>query len=420
MTDEDVEAVRRAIVAMTEGREESLRARVIEEETALFLSLPMPRRREVAARLITLSELPNARTVEDVDRAAKRIGVERSNVYRLLKRVETLGPVSGLVPGRRAAPRPSAARDGFGEPIDGWIDERLRERPDASMAEVQRMIESRVLALPATAPDGSRLRVPPPSAVQRRVHALRAAGIRKPIGQASTGAAMIIDYCPLNAILTSTSRSGERRMRRANAVVIVDVPTSFVLGAGLFADIDLEYGIEQAVRHMVRDGIPSLADAGIRIASRPERIRWRIPRGMLDVVRQVVRVAEASDPPVRIDADHGASGRPGLDAHRMLGRSLGEFRFRPRRSLRAAECVEDFVGTADLEIEGLDMANRVFGFAAVQRNLAMIASMDENDGPRRRARRQDDAIASMTETMRALFASVQAVWRGSSDEVEDY
>ncbi len=330
MTEEDMRRTRSGVEALARAVQHDVAALepLIEREMALYISLPDDKRREVDDRLFVLAGLPaDGRTVAHVMRAADQLGVERSNVYRLLKRVEELGPVGGLVPGRRARERASAAKDGFGEPIDGWIYDLLKEQPDASIAEIRRMIASRMLIMPHSG-DGVELpTAPASSALQRRVHELRRRGTSQNGVVVAVGAALLVDYCPVHLLLADPS---DPSLRLASMVVIVDTATSIVLGAGFFLKDDVAGGLARAVDHMEGDVLPSLSGRGLIFAKRLERIRWIVSPDLIEAAGRAARIADALDPAVRFDGEHGGSGLPGTEMHRRLGNSLGLVRFKPR------------------------------------------------------------------------------------------
>lgn len=300
---------------------------LVQREMALYIALPADKRREVEERLHALAALPReGRTVADVMRVAEDLGIERSNVYRLLKRVEELGPVAGLVPGRRARERASSAKDGFGEPIDGWIEDLLEERPEAGIAEIRRMIASRMLMMPQAGEAEAVAAAPASSALARRVHELRRRGIRR-VGAAAAGAALLVDYCPVDLSLTET---GERFFRLANLVVIVDQATSIVFGAGFFLGEHVAQGLVRALDQMDEHVLPSLVGRGLLFADRLERVRWIVSSDLVDAAGQAAGVATALSPRVRFEGEHGGRGLPGTEMHRRLGNSLGLVRFRLR------------------------------------------------------------------------------------------
>lgn len=205
-----------------------------------------------------------------IARAAERISTTRANVYRLLERMEEMGPVSALVPQNRRARRPSVARDGFGQPIDGWIDEILSGDPESSIAEIDRALRSRL----GTDPEGAGVEVPALSSLKRRVHRVRAAHVVAADGAAhGIGGLLLIDYCRINIDLGR--EAGADRARVPGMIVAVDEGAKVVVGFGLWFE-RVEEGYEALVKDAARR-LSGLAGASARIAPVLDVIRWVVP-----------------------------------------------------------------------------------------------------------------------------------------------
>ncbi|WP_214292979.1 hypothetical protein, partial [Escherichia coli] len=69
------------------------------------------KRRVIDHRLLAFADLPSEqdRTLPDILAVATRLGGAQSNVYRLLKRIRTHGPVSGLMPRNKLKPKSGMA-----------------------------------------------------------------------------------------------------------------------------------------------------------------------------------------------------------------------------------------------------------------------------------------------------------------------
>jgi hypothetical protein len=406
MSDQGVEGARRAIAVLAAGPESEAREQLIEREMALYLKLPEAKRREVDVRLAALAAMPaDVRTVADVLEAAQRMKVKRSNVYRLLKRIEELGPVGGLVPGRRARERASTKKSGFGEPFDGWIEELLRNRPDASIAEIQRMVTSRIRLLPAGQADGSSVRGPTQSALHRRINELRGRGIRAEGALEAVGASVVIDYCPLNATVFWLD-GGRYAHRLAQAVLIIDTASSLILGAGIFLERNVAAGLVKALDHMAREGLPVLVREGVRLADRLERIRWIVSPDLADAAARAHGIAEDLVPPVRLDVDWG--GRPGVELHRQIGNAVGPYHFHPRTPAADGSSDWEQRSSIDFEVPSLEHATGMLEFEAAIRNHDVMAVMNEVGRSRERSQ-PDETTERWLGTVDLLFAPVRSL-----------
>jgi len=156
---------RRAIAKDADGAAIAL---VADRELAAYLALPEEQKEEVGRRLLAFWAHRSSPVREGMSEVAKKASTGRANAYRLIQRMSVLGPIRGLVPQYRVGQRASGTRDGFGEPIDKWIEEALSGSPSATIADVERHLNAR--RGDSGHPD---IALPTPSALKRRIQQLR-------------------------------------------------------------------------------------------------------------------------------------------------------------------------------------------------------------------------------------------------------
>lgn len=266
-----------------------------------------------------LSALVDARFDEvpgAIARAAEAIGTTRPNVYRLLDRMEEMGPVSALVPQNRRARRPSIARDGFGQPIDGWIEDVLKRDPEAPIAEIDRVVRANAADL---APQGSTLEPPATSSLKRRVHALRASLASKADDPPLIGREILIDSCRINIDLGRAV--GPARVTVPGMVVAIDERAKVVIGFGLWFE-GVEEGYEALALDVARR-LPALVDSRARIAQAFETVRWVVPPELQSRADQIGSDLPASRRPRFGLVPHG-DRRSGARLVSLIGDRIGD------------------------------------------------------------------------------------------------
>ncbi|QXT34921.1 hypothetical protein KV697_14195 [Sphingomonas sanguinis] len=294
----------------------------VRREMALYSALAPELRSAVDKRLREISRLPPAteRRTQHVVDAAKELGLGQSAMYGLLKRVSDSGPISGLVPGRRTRIKPSAARDGFGSPIDEWIATVMSEQPDISIADVSRWITTGIKDLSARGMEAPK--APAMSALRERVHVLRNQR-PKMVDPLRAGGELVIDQCPLNLSIRF-----DHQRRGATGLFIVDRSTTIVLGVGIFVEKRADVGLTMAVRDL-HGRLRSLRNKGLILPTQPTTVFWVVPPILTSHLVEV-RKAAASIGPISLVC---SLGRSGAELTKLIGERLGPYRLIPRAVL---------------------------------------------------------------------------------------
>lgn len=336
---------------------------VVGRETALYSSLPADLRSVVDRRLVAISGLPPpaVRRTRDVAEAARNIGLGQSAMYALLKRVSTAGPVTGLIPGRRTSSKASAARDGFGAPVDDWIATAMSEQPDITIAEVSRWIAAGIQQMASA---GERPpKAPAMSALRERVHALRS---QRPsmIDLLEAGADLLIDQCPLNLSVGSGSDR-----RAAHGVFIVDRRSTLILGAGMFVDERAGVGLASALQDFRLRSKVLKSSVG-RLTRRPRSVLWVVPPVLAPQVADLKALIYLSFSSTSV---HCKLGRSGAELTKLIGERLGPYRLLPRAVPDdPASAAKDGMPSSDIDAADLQIAEDGLRLVIDGRNMRML------------------------------------------------
>jgi hypothetical protein len=353
----------------------------VRREMARYLAAPKEKRLVLETRLEAISRLPAPahRRVADVAAVAERLGLASSNVYRLLKRVSDHGPVSGLLPGFRVTERSGAASTGFGSPVDGWIEDAMRARPDVTIAEIAKMLASKARLLEAR-DRSSAVILPGLGPLRRRVHALRATGATGSSEGDALGESILIDQCLVD--LTLVSHESEKHSDYAQAAVtfVFDAPSSMILGASIHGQPDSAFGLRRALDDMERRMV-AMSGLGFEVSPAPSSVRWVVPGELLSLAAKIEPALVRSGSSVHFEALAGGRDKSGQEIYRHLGASFGPFKLllsAPTASDRSPE-VEPSLAF-ELTITH-DEARKAFTFAVDDRNRRKIESMRTTDVP---------------------------------------
>lgn len=347
----------------------------VRREMSIYFAAPFEKREAVEKRIWAIASLPplSKRTKADVIAAGELMGVEQSNVYRLLKRVGEYGPVTGLLPGYRAKKKDGAATVGFGEPVDGWIAEAMRARPDIPIAEMSKLLATKAKLLQARN-SGVAIALPSQGPLRRRLQALRSEGATGVDGTRPLGESILIDYCMVDlGVSVVDRRSGRLDLHYASAIFIVDMPSSIILGMGIFVADDYAGGLAAAVQDMRRHRLRGLAAEGLEFASRPSTVRWAVPDEMLSAAGDIEQSLHDTPPPIRLELLVGDDGRPGQQIYRHLGGRIGPFELLVRST--TANASDHRRNSIEHVIYGMQRAYEVLAFEAKDRNRRKIESM---------------------------------------------
>lgn len=360
-----------------------------EDELGLYMAAGDEKRRVIDDRLKAFADLPKEddRTVADIGAVATRLGGAQSNVYRLLKRIRTHGPVSGLMPRNKLNARSGVAAGGFGEPVDGWIADAMRSRPDIGISEIAGLLSSKARLLQARDAGGS-VALPSLASIRRRVQALRTEG-RTGQGLELLGRSLLIDRCPTDIIVKAPPVGGGRpELRRVSVAVVLEVQTGAVLGLGAFIDGNAVLGIAAALRHL-KTRTTMLALDGAWFAGPPSRVVWMVSDDLVPFARDVADRAAAIAPPVELVCHVVEDARPGRELYRSLGGRIGPFELLARASAEAEVHSHDIARRpSDEDVFTLSGAQSALRAAAMRRDRRWIDGI-----PKSRPKRLGAAMA---------------------------
>jgi hypothetical protein len=386
----DVDAVIGKLLAQETGE---VPDGAFEREKGLYLAAPEAKRRIVDQRLAAFDLLPpkEKRTPKDIVDVGKRLGIARNNVYRMLKRMHVHGPVSTLLPGHHLKPREGAANKGFGNDVNGWIDDALHSKADISLAEIARFISTKAKLLALT--DSSRsIELPSAASLRRRVLMLRGQG--KTSAHADTlGESVFIDHCPTEMFIRP--RGGEVPDQRVFLTAVLDATSNVVLSTGAFVSSDPATGISVAFRH-IGTRAAWFAGKGFGFVDRPSQVRWTVPDGLVPFANEVQIRAASTMPRTHLVTEIDEEGRMGTELYRRLGGRLGPIRLMARNP--GEDDGNDAEGGFVLTLRD---ANAAFRFAVVERDVELLKSTGVEE--RRLSRKDDQTTLSFVAAMEELF-----------------
>lgn len=326
MSDISFAQIEEAVTDLLDAKDAAAGERAVRREMSLYLSAPGKRRDVLAARILAIRGLPpsGGRTAADVAAVGAQLGLKQSAVYRLLKKVARHGPVSGLLPGHGIEPRPAPVRDGFGDPVDAWIDDVMRLRPNAGISDILGVLASKAAMLGAT----SRPKLPTQTALRRRVHHLRKIG---PTGVAldpPIGERLLVAQCAMD-LLVEPDGADDPAAGPASGIFIIDERTSIVLGSAIYLNDDVEIGLALALSD-ARSNVRWFEDERVSFVPTPSAIRWFVPDSLIKVARDVLAKIEADQSGVNVNVVTGPPCRNGREIYGYLGEFDPPFRLLPR------------------------------------------------------------------------------------------
>jgi hypothetical protein len=335
-----------------------------DEELAVWLSLPDDSKAVVRKKLLAFNDLRSTNERGKTSQLSSQFKTSRANIYRLMGRMTTVGPVTGLDTQRRAAGDPTAAREGFGPPMDEWLEEIVSADPEASLGTIRRRLQER-MSEPGT-PQG--LTLPPQATLSRRANRLRVAasgrsGVLEPICSD-----LLVDHCFVNIAVAPAPADADPV--EILAMFAIDRPTGVVCGMSVFAD-DEERGLEYLVGDFT-DRTSRMAVDGVRFASRMNDVIWHVPKSFADTAERAgVRVPASRRP--RITLSSGA--KAGAALLKLIGGRLGPYR------LRATSDSEDAIRTRPSDgdplhrFASLSDAAFVLGLEVDRRNAELVSAL---------------------------------------------
>jgi hypothetical protein len=247
----------------------------VDEELAVWLSLPDDSKAQVRKKLLAFNDLRSANERGKTSQLSSLFKTSRANIYRLMGRMSAVGPVTGLDTQRRAAGDPTAAREGFGPPMDAWLEEIVSAAPEASLSTIRRQLQER-MSEPGALPG---LTLPPQATLSRRVNRLKLANSQNPEAQKSICANLLIDHCLVNIGVGPGPDPFE-----IMAMFAIDRPTRIVCAMSVFVD-DAEEGLVDLVGDFA-DRTARIAQDGARFTFRIDDVTWQVPPAFAETAEQ--------------------------------------------------------------------------------------------------------------------------------------
>lgn len=320
--DERIDRIRQGVTAWIHGSPAATSAPIDpEHEVSVWLALGSAEREKVGKRLAVLVRHRREGGRGDVARVAEEIGTGRANVYRLIARMDSIGPVSGLVGQKRAQVPRSVIRDGFGQPVDSWLLTALEVNRDASAAEAMDVLEQ------LAREEGEDVKLPSASAVRRRMDHLRRELPPSEAQDLPLGARLLVDAGWLDMRVVE-DREGTPA-GQVKVIFAVDLSTGLICGhdEGISSDERLLLGLLSDLRMRV----PELARFGVRVGDRLGSIRWVVPPSLRSAAELAGAYVPASRRPV-LDLVARDVRRLDLDLVGVLGERVGQIAVRSRPS----------------------------------------------------------------------------------------
>lgn len=320
MNSETREIVRRLSVSDTHA----------DEQVRILTGLDDERREETVARLEVVDRfLRTGRTAEDAKEASELLGTGVRNLYRLISRIEDVGPVAGLVRGYRAA---KGGSDGVSEGssilLDEWLGALLRNHPDTSRARAEAYVLGRVDAFNEMESRDADMAMPTPTLIAARMDALKRSGVLA--NSRAIGERVLIDQVVLS------QRIADVRSDRIAATFIVDRGTTLILGMGVapLPDWSSE-GLIGALADLP-ERLRGVATVGFGSVSTHE-VEWVVPPALVGKVDR--DGLERDAPPhsrkksLRVSLVEEGERRHAVRLVKILGNGIGRHRFLTRASL---------------------------------------------------------------------------------------
>jgi hypothetical protein len=357
------------------------------------------RRTLVVDRLRVIDRfLGSGRTATDARSAANDLGVGVRNLYRLIARMEEVGPVAGLIPGYRAPKNVTADDEAENETIDAWLTKFLQTASAPSRARAEAYLQGRVDAYNEFHPDGPVMELPGPVAIAARVDALKRAG-------ASVAGVVIGESILVDQVVLSPTVKGLRPQSVA-ATFVLDRATSTILGVG-FSALPDEHGdgLDSALHDLSKRAL-YLAAAGLQFS--PIRdLEWIVPPGLVEVADSAVDAAKrltAQGPKPRLSVVEEGDRRHAVRIVAILGNGLGRLRFLTRAALDPDRREDaSLSGSPEDGIEKIESVHEALLKAAARWNEGRIQILD----PIRFANLEPGA-QDLIKTLRSVFEPVLA------------
>ncbi len=335
----------------------------VDSEVSAWLTLDEAQRALVAERLAAFVRLHASGRRGDVAAVAVKLELGRANVYRLLKRMEEVGPVSGLVAHKRARGVRSPVRDGFGAPWDELILRVLALRPDVAVPTLRNEIASLAIE------EGHSGSAPPEvTALRRRVNRIRASASARGDRTEGVGADLLVDLAALDAVVLPSEGEPAREVL---LMVLLDVGSNLVIGHSLI-DEDQR---DAFIRCIVSSGatLSGLAKSGAPIAGAMRAVRI-VPPGAMSSEASWIGATLPADRRPQIDLSKGPLLFYGRTLVRRIGDRLGGFRVYPTMQSSPRSVEIGRAGTAPVFVNLAD-AEYAIGMAIADWNARRLSGM---------------------------------------------
>jgi hypothetical protein len=361
----------------------------VSDELALLATMPESKQEIVMARLEAihcyLSE--GNQTPAEADAAAVKIGVARKQFYRLMAKLQELGPTRALSPGFRNVPRSAPSKDGLAEAAEAAVLEILRNKPDAKISEVESFVRSKCQ-------EGG-FDFPGVTAIRRRVHALRRS-LPAPLSGAELGARLAVDQVALDLGVTS-----HRGTTLSVITLVIDRSTKLICGAGLTAGDGMGIGLQIAVRDS-GSRLASFADYTFPVAANVQELTWVVPPGLEAAAAAIsAREPVSADGPT-FEVISAGPRRHGDNIMRLLGDRLGPHSFR-----RLAALGEDPPSVPGPGLHVHD-APQVVSRAVSQWNAQILAGAQKSEADPKRLRRLQGIADELARIYMPVFDGVHS------------
>lgn len=360
------------------------------------------RRTLVVDRLRVIDRfLRSGRTSTDAQSAANDLGVGVRNLYRLIARMEEVGPVAGLIPGYRAPKKVTEDDEAENETIDTWLTKFLRTASAPSRARAEAYLQGRVDAFNEVHPDGPVMELPGPVAVAARLDALKRAGAS--VAGVVVGERILVDQ----VVLSPTVKGG--RPQSVAATFVLDRATSTILGVGISALPDAHGdGLDSAL-HDLRKRAPGLAKAGLTFSAIGD-LEWIVPPGLVEVAGSALDAAKEStegNHKPRLTVVEEGDRRHAVRIVAILGNGLGRLRFLTRAALDP-DWREDASLSRSPEdgVEKIESVHEALLRAAARWNEGRIRILRPE-----RSADSDAGAQDLIKTLRSVFEPVLAASR---------
>lgn len=239
-----------------------------EREVDAWLSLDEASRARLEERLRVLSRLRREGRRGDAARVATELEMSRPNVVRLMKRMDEVGPVTGLITQKRIQVPRSVIRDGFPEPVEEWLQAELAAHPAISASDLEAHLRERC-RVAAKSVD-----LPSASALRRRIEHLRKLGFAVAESGPLLGRSLLVDAGWVDLWVQGGSPTGSEP-GQVRVMFMIDVGTRLICGA--HAHLEPHARELSGLLGDVRRRFPDFATMQMPVAEAVETVRWVVP-----------------------------------------------------------------------------------------------------------------------------------------------